>query len=118
MVLGRLDVDDMTAAEVDGWDAARQLVVADRGRVAVPELAEVVAAIAKLGDPVGPLVIDDYQPEPAYDPAIGPELAASRTRIGLSVDENGEVLSARPSPKKPGAIVAPFLAVHVIFSIA
>ncbi len=55
-----------------------------------------VRAIAKLGDPVGPLVIDDYQPEPAYDPVIGPELAASRTRVGLSVDELAERTRIRP----------------------
>ena len=55
-----------------------------------------VRAIAKLGDPVGPLVIDEYQPEPAYDPVIGPELAASRTRVGLSVDELAERTRIRP----------------------
>jgi cytoskeletal protein RodZ len=55
-----------------------------------------VRAIAKLGDPVGPLVIDDYVPEPAYDPVIGPELAASRTRVGLSVDELAERTRIRP----------------------
>ena len=55
-----------------------------------------VRAIAKLGDPVAPLVIDDYQPEPAYDPVIGPELAASRTRVGLSVDELAERTRIRP----------------------
>ena len=55
-----------------------------------------VRAIATLGDPVGPLVIDDYVPEPAYDPVIGPELAASRTRVGLSVDELAERTRIRP----------------------
>ncbi len=55
-----------------------------------------VRAIAKLGDPVAPLVIDDYQPEPAYDPVIGPELAASRTRVGLSVDELADRTRIRP----------------------
>ena len=55
-----------------------------------------VRAIARLGDPVGPLVIDDYVPEPAYDPVIGPELAASRTRVGLTVDELAERTRIRP----------------------
>jgi cytoskeleton protein RodZ len=55
-----------------------------------------VRAIAKLGDPVAPLVIDDFQPEPAYDPVIGPELAASRTRVGLTVDELAERTRIRP----------------------
>ena len=55
-----------------------------------------VRAIARLGDPVAPLVIDNFQPEPAYDPAIGPELAAARTRVGLSVDELAERTRIRP----------------------
>ncbi len=55
-----------------------------------------VRPIARLGDPVDPLVIDDYQPEPAYDPVIGPELAASRTRVGLTVDELAERTRIRP----------------------
>ena len=55
-----------------------------------------VQAIARLGDPVQPLVIDDFEPEPAYDPVIGPELAAARTRVGLSVDELAERTRIRP----------------------
>ena len=55
-----------------------------------------VRAIAKLGDPVAPLVIEDFEPEPAYDPVIGPELAAARTRVGLSVDELAERTRIRP----------------------
>ena len=49
-----------------------------------------------LGEPVAPLVIDDFEPEPAYDPVIGPELAAARTRVGLSVDELAERTRIRP----------------------
>jgi cytoskeletal protein RodZ len=55
-----------------------------------------VRPISRLGDPVEPLVIDDFVPEPAYDPVIGPELAAARTRLGLSVDELGERTRIRP----------------------
>ncbi len=55
-----------------------------------------VRAIATLADPVGPLVIDDYRPEPAYDPVIGPELAAARTRVGLTVDQLAERTRIRP----------------------
>lgn len=55
-----------------------------------------VRAIAKLGDPVAPLVIGDFEPEPAYDPVIGPELAAARTRVGLTVDELAERTRIRP----------------------
>ena len=55
-----------------------------------------VRAIARLGEPVAPLVIGDFEPEPAYDPIIGPELAAARTRVGLSVDELANRTRIRP----------------------
>jgi hypothetical protein len=55
-----------------------------------------VRPISSLGDPVEPLVIDDFVTEPAYDPVIGPELAAARTRVGLSVDELAERTRIRP----------------------
>jgi hypothetical protein len=55
-----------------------------------------VQAIARLGDPVQPLVIGDFEPEPAYDPVIGPELSAARTRVGLSVDELADRTRIRP----------------------
>jgi hypothetical protein len=55
-----------------------------------------VRPISTLGDPVEPLVIDDFVTEPAYDPVIGPELAASRTRLGLSVDELADRTRIRP----------------------
>jgi hypothetical protein len=55
-----------------------------------------VRPISELGDPVAPLVIDDFVTEPAYDPVIGPELAAARTRVGLSVDALAERTRIRP----------------------
>jgi cytoskeletal protein RodZ len=55
-----------------------------------------VQAIARLGDPVQPLVIGDFEPEPAYNPVIGPELAAARTRVGLTVDELADRTRIRP----------------------
>ena len=55
-----------------------------------------VRPISTLGDPVEPLVIDDFVTEPAYDPVIGPELTAARTRLGLSVDELAERTRIRP----------------------
>ena len=55
-----------------------------------------VRSIAKLGEPVAPLVIGEFEPEPAYDPVIGPELAAARTRVGLSVDELADRTRIRP----------------------
>jgi cytoskeleton protein RodZ len=55
-----------------------------------------VRSIARLGEPVAPLVIEDFEPEPAYDPVIGPELAAARNRVGLSVDELADRTRIRP----------------------
>ena len=55
-----------------------------------------VRPIATPGQPVEPLVIDDFAPAPAYDPVIGPELAAARTRLGLSVDALAERTRIRP----------------------
>ena len=55
-----------------------------------------VHPIARLADPVEPLVIDDFQTEPAPDPVIGPQLAAARTRVGLSVDELADRTRIRP----------------------
>jgi cytoskeleton protein RodZ len=60
------------------------------------DLDDRVRPISTLGDPVEPLVIDDYVTEPAYDPVIGPELTAARTRLGLSVDDLAERTRIRP----------------------
>jgi cytoskeleton protein RodZ len=57
---------------------------------------ERVRPISTLGAPVEPLVIDEYATEPAYDPVIGPEITAARTRLGLSVDELAERTRIRP----------------------
>jgi hypothetical protein len=57
---------------------------------------ERIRPISTLGDPVAPLVIDDYVTEPAYDPVIGPEITAARTRLGLSVDQLAERTRIRP----------------------
>jgi hypothetical protein len=42
------------------------------------------------------LLIDDYAPQPAPEPVIGPVFAAARRRIGLSVDELAERTRIRP----------------------
>ena len=55
-----------------------------------------VRAIARAGEPVEPLVLDDFEVEPADDPVIGPELAAARTRLGLGVDQLAERTRIRP----------------------
>lgn len=73
-------------------DAVRQVIE----EAVTPVGDSRVRAIARLGEPVAPLVIEDYQPEPAYDPVIGPDLAAARTRVALSVDELAERTRIRP----------------------
>lgn len=70
------------------------------GRVSLVEESQSwgdrVRAIARPGEPVEPLVLDDFEVEPAEDPVIGPELAAARTRLGLSVDQLAERTRIRP----------------------
>jgi hypothetical protein len=55
-----------------------------------------VRPIAREGAAVEPLVIDDFQVEPAEDPVVGPELVAARTRLGLTVDQLAERTRIRP----------------------
>jgi cytoskeleton protein RodZ len=55
-----------------------------------------VRPIARAGEPVAPIVLDDFEVEPAEDPIIGPEIAAARTRLGLSVDELADRTRIRP----------------------
>ena len=55
-----------------------------------------VRPIARARDSVEPLVIDEFAAEPAADPVIGPELAAARTRIGLTVDQLADRTRIRP----------------------
>jgi cytoskeleton protein RodZ len=55
-----------------------------------------VTPIARPGEPVEPLVLEDLGPTPAAEPVIGPDLAAARTRIGLSVDQLAERTRIRP----------------------
>jgi hypothetical protein len=55
-----------------------------------------VRPIARQGEPVEPIVLDDFEVEPAEDPVIGPEVAASRTRLGLTVDQLADRTRIRP----------------------
>jgi hypothetical protein len=55
-----------------------------------------VRPISRAGDAVQPLVIDDLGVEPAEDPVVGPELAAARTRLSLTVDQLAERTRIRP----------------------
>lgn len=56
---------------------------------------ERVRPIAREGQVVAPIVFEEAE-EPAPDPVIGPELAAARTRLGLSVDQLADRTRIRP----------------------
>jgi hypothetical protein len=103
--------DDVDMAVVAAPEPVRDLRPARRSEVSVliDDLAEEgapaeegrtwdhrVRPIAQEGEPVEPLVIDDFTVEPADDPVIGPELAAARTRLGLGVDQLAERTRIRP----------------------
>jgi hypothetical protein len=57
---------------------------------------ERVRPIAVPGEALETIVIDDFAIEPAEEPVIGPEFAAARTRLGLSVDQLAERTRIRP----------------------
>jgi cytoskeletal protein RodZ len=82
--------------EDDGDDVVRSSARLRIVDATTPTASPRVRAIAELGEPVDPLVIGDFEPEPAYDPVIGPELAAARTRVGLTVDELADRTRIRP----------------------
>lgn len=70
---------------------------------ALPEADELRRTSGDLEDTVmwsdavaEPVVIDDLAPAPAADPVIGPELAAARVRLALSVDQLAERTRIRP----------------------
>ncbi|MCL8027308.1 helix-turn-helix domain-containing protein [Nocardioides bruguierae] len=54
-----------------------------------------VRPIARAGHPVDPIAWADSD-EPADEPVVGPELAAARTRLGLSVDQLADRTRVRP----------------------
>ena len=83
---------------VETDDASRSSLpeAGDLHRPAFGADLEGVTPIARPGDPVEPLVIEDLGPTPAAEPVIGPELAAARTRIGLSVDQLADRTRIRP----------------------
>jgi len=55
-----------------------------------------VRPISRAGEVVDPIVLDDFEVEPAADPVIGPDLSAARTRLGLSVDQLADRTRIRP----------------------
>lgn len=90
----RRDIEDVEVDELEGRELRRP------GRVSLVEETQSwgdrVRAIAHPGEPVEPLVLDDFEVEPAEDPVIGPELAAARTRLGLTVDQLADRTRIRP----------------------
>ncbi|PUA79179.1 helix-turn-helix domain-containing protein [Nocardioides currus] len=86
-----LPVDD---AELEGRELRRP------GSVSLVEDTQLwgdrVRPIARAGEAVDPIVLDDFEVEPAADPVVGPELAAARTRLGLSVDKLADRTRIRP----------------------
>jgi hypothetical protein len=77
----RADLHHEVRAEVDEETQVWDQLAAEPADVSEPEL---------------PLLIDDYVVEPPVDPVIGPELAAARIRLGLSVDQLAERTRIRP----------------------
>jgi hypothetical protein len=64
---------------------------------AVIELPDGVTPIARPGQPVEPITFDDVTEVAAVaEPVIGPELAAARTRLGLSIETLAERTRIRP----------------------
>jgi hypothetical protein len=57
---------------------------------------ERVRPISLPGEALETIVIDDFAIEPAEEPVIGPEFAAARTRLGLTVDQLAERTRIRP----------------------
>jgi cytoskeleton protein RodZ len=94
----RSEVTRQVETDADAEPGGREL--RRPGRVSLVEETQSwgdrVRAIARPGEPVEPLVLDDFEVEPAEDPVIGPELAAARTRLGLSVDQLAERTRIRP----------------------
>jgi cytoskeleton protein RodZ len=60
------------------------------------DLEDWVAPVAIPGDALETVVIDDLAIEPAVEPVIGPEFAAARASLGLSVDQVAERTRIRP----------------------
>ena len=94
-------------------EPVRETAVAARAEVRHESRAEVVAEGVAEGEAfeedtqlwgqlhepeteVAPLLIDAYGAQPAADPVIGPQFAAARRRLGLTVDELADRTRIRP----------------------
>jgi hypothetical protein len=80
---------------------ARETVVAARAEVRreqepLEEETQVWSDLHAAPEVEDALLIDDYAAHPAADPVIGPQFAAARRRLGLSVDELADRTRIRP----------------------
>jgi cytoskeleton protein RodZ len=89
------EADDTTSLELPEARELRRAGSVDLGEDTIV-WSERVRPISREGDAVQPLVIDDFSVEPADDPVVGPELAAARTRLSLTVDQLAERTRIRP----------------------
>ncbi len=69
---------------------------ADDDETSTLRLPEADVLRRESSEAVEALVIDDFVVEPAADPVIGPELAAARTNLGLTVDQLADRTRIRP----------------------
>jgi hypothetical protein len=92
---------------VAGANALKPALDEDAARRALPEELELrrpgavdledwSPPVAIPGDALETVVIDDLAIEPAPEPVIGPEFAAARASLGLSVDQVAERTRIRP----------------------
>ena len=58
------------------------------------QLREAVAV--QPGSPVQPIVLGEFEAEPAEDPVIGPQFAAARQRLALTIDQLSDRTRIRP----------------------
>jgi hypothetical protein len=79
-VAARAEVRHEARAEVDAFEEETQVW----GQLHEPETE------------VAPLLIDAYAAQPAAEPVVGPQFAAARRRLGLSVDGLAERTRIRP----------------------
>ena len=96
------DADDAETVASETPEPGREPAVAARAEVALEEDTQVWSERFEPVEPsvTGPRVlIDDLAPvtvEPAPEPVIGPQFAAARRRLGLTVDQVAERTRIRP----------------------
>ncbi|WP_348694045.1 helix-turn-helix domain-containing protein [uncultured Nocardioides sp.] len=95
----RLDADHDETDDADRPELPEARELRRPGSVDLVEDTEVwgdrVRPIAREGHAVEPIVLPEEE-QPAPDPVIGPELAAARTRLGLTVDQLADRTRIRP----------------------